>query len=313
MGTDRISFLAGMELNHPPAIQRTLRIMYTSDISGFDLGLTDEDRVYLTWIKRAWSFLEAIADLWWGAINPDVRSIFVDGDDAPPLVLLNGMFPGLRAKHPASLRREAARFHIDTYTVSALSLAAQVARKTDAFGEAAEVAAEIRRQQKLRREFLAIRQEVTPQMQLRPGVHYDEERPRVRAVIRDAYVECRPWVQRAALTLRAYNELVTANLTFILGWAEESVEPPVIDVASNEPITVDVGRRRFALHLTSHDPSSLRHGAVFIIRDGGPLDGPYIDQGGGFQLSGSMNIVDRLGLRLSDLEAAVAAPLGSPS
>ena len=132
----RSSLLSGMELNHPPPIQRTVRILFTARLAGMDLRLTDEDRTYLAWVGSAVRLVEALVNSWWGEINPDVRTIFVDGDDAPPLVLINSMFPNSRVRRPASLRLAAATLAMTDRELTALSLAARATRKTEAFAAA---------------------------------------------------------------------------------------------------------------------------------------------------------------------------------
>jgi len=305
---ERFSFLAGMELNHPPPIQRTVRILYTAELTGFDLRLSEEDQTYLAWVRDVLLLLQALVDSWWGGINPDLRVLFVDGDDGPPLVLLNTMFPGLRIKRPPSLHRAAAALGLGDSELSALAKASHAARHTPAYKVAMEAAQQVRSDTSLRRVMQGERARLIPEFAPRRGIGIREETARVRGLLDSAYSGAGTRVRLAVRALRAYNELVTACLAFILGYAEADVPQAADEVEAEHPITVDIGPRKFLVHLTFSQPRSLATGATFTLRDGGPLDGLYLSAGAGFQLVGDRMIVDRYGFRLQELELAPVVP-----
>ena len=301
---DHFSFLAAMELNHPPPIQRTIRIIYTASSTGFDLHLSDGDRAYLAWIRDAKTLLQALADSWWGAINPDLRVLFVDGDDAPPIVLLNQMFPGLRARRPPSLRPAAQALGLGDVELSALSEARRAAHHTAVYEGAARIGRQIRADARRRRALQREKDSIMPELALRPMGRRSDEADRLRNLVDSAYSDADDWIQWAARGLRAYNELVHSCLAFLLGYAEDLEPAAAVVVEHEHPVTVEVASREFRVHLTLSQPGSLATGGTFTIQDGGPLDGLYLQIGSWLQATGDRAIIDRQGSRLRDLEVA---------
>jgi hypothetical protein len=300
---DHFSLLAGMELNHPPPIQRTVRIVFTSRETNFDLRLDADDRLYLEWVSKMVRLVEGCVDLWWGPISPAVRMIFVDGDTAPPIVLLNRMFPGSRTLNPTKLREGAPDVGLDQRHITALQGAADAARRTPAFSRAIEAARTVERDTVVRLELQARGRELVEACSLRRGTHLEDERQRISDLILHAYDNCSPRSRAVARAFRAYNELTWACVAFILGSCE--VEPIIPDVVPDPefPVTLELGARLFRVHLTSDHVDQTSWGATFRIVDSAPFDGLYLDEGGGFQGSGSRTIVDRTGRRLHELEA----------
>ncbi|MGO9179899.1 MAG: hypothetical protein ACLQBX_06455 [Candidatus Limnocylindrales bacterium] len=291
-----------MELNHPPPIQRTLRILYTARHRGFDLKLTQEDQTYVDWVGDAFILLQALADVWWSGINPDLRMLFVDGDDAPSFVLLNTMFPGIRVPHPPALRGAAAKVGLADRELAALVRAAHAAQLTPSFEAALAVARQVR--SKDRGRLAAERARIVSEFSRASIDSLDAERIRLRHVVDSAYEGTDAGVRRFAMRMRAYNGLVTACLAFLLGYLETDTKLQPLSIEEEHPITGDVARRSFHIHLTFTASEHLGGEEPFMIRDGGPLDGLYIQVGAGFQLQGQSLIVDRHGLRMRELEAA---------
>jgi len=301
---DQSQFLSGMELNHPPAVQRTVRILYTARMAGFDLGLTAADRPYLAWVSSALSLLQSVADGWWGPINPDIRRLFLDGDDMPPITLLNPMFPGLRAPRPLPIRRTARPLGLLDTDLAAFSRVRRASQRTPVFRAAAEIALEIRSDSSRRRALLAERDRRQSDIAIQEGSSVHAEAERLRRLTASLYEDSIPWVRRATTVLRAFNELVHTGLAFLLGYAEEANAHDALTPEAELPITVDASARQFDLHLTLTNAKSLATGATFRIEDGGPLDGLYIQTGAGIQATGNHVIVDRRGSRIRELELA---------
>ncbi len=293
-----------MELNHPPAIQRTIRILYTARMSGFDLHLTAEDRAYVAWVLQVDALLRALADGWWGEINPDLRVLFVDGDDAPPITLLNSMFPGLRARRPPPLRQSAQAVGLEDVELSALSRVRRAAHRTSVFRAATQIAREIRSNARRRRALQRELDRLGPELEVRGGRSVFDETERLRELVGSAYVGADAWIRGAVQGLRAYNELVHAGFAFLLGYAEDLDSQAPVVVEGEHPVSVEMSLRAFDVHLTFSQPNSLVTGATFTIGDGGPLDGLYWQTGTGFQAAGDLTILDLMGSRISDREIA---------
>jgi hypothetical protein len=297
------SFLAGMELNHPPPIQRTVRVLFTSSETNFDLRLSADDHLYLGWISKMVRLIEGCVDLWWGPVSPTVRMIFVDGDTAPPIVLLNPMFPGSRRLKPTKLRDGAPEVGLDLSHIAALQRAADAARRTVAYSRALQAARTVEREPQVRGELQARAQALGDPLTLRRGTHIEDERRRLSDLILHSYDDCSPRARAVARALRAYNELTWACIAFMLGSCES--EPVIADVVPDPefPIAIELGARLFRVHLTSSQIDQTSWGATFRIVDSAPFNGLYLDEGGGFQSSGQRTIVDRIGRRLHELES----------
>jgi hypothetical protein len=293
------SLLAGMELNHPPPIQRTVRILFTARDRRFDLQLRESDNEYLTWVRDVDELLRSLADAWWDGINLDIRSLPIDADDAPPLTLLSPQFPGLRGR-ARPLRSTSPVLGATATPLSALSRAWHEAQQTPAFEIAAHAAAEVRESRAVRRALIAIRAEINHEFRSRPGSSPKDEPARIRQLLEGAYSSTDRRVRDAATGLKAYNELVHASLAFILGFAEEPLPP--IGVEEGLPVTVNVSPGVFSVQLTLQAPSFVGMPAAFTIGDGGPLDGIYLCAAYGLQFGNSSAILDLSGDRIAALE-----------
>jgi hypothetical protein len=304
----RGTFLAAFELNHPPPIQHALRVLFTSELSRFDLRLTPADHEYLEWVQRVFALLQSMAEEWWGAIRGDIYSLLVDGDDAPPLVLLNTLFPGLRARHPTALRATAAAVGLSPSAIWRLSETRRAAQATSAYAAALRTAGDIRHNPRLRSALSAEKSRVVAELEIRRGARVDEERRRISHSLALAYDPCDPIVQIAARNLRSYNELVHASFAFLLGHAGNARSRRPVEVEPGQPIAVRFARRDFQIHLTLAQEGVPFPGGTFVIGDGGPLSGLYLTTAFGVQqLTTESPLIDLSGRRLRDLEATPEA------
>ena len=301
-----VSQLARMELNTAPAVRRTLAVLFTANATGFDLRLSNEDRTYIAWVQEVHAFLQAMADRWWGGVNPDIRMLFVDGDEVPPLLWSTSYIPALRISHPPSLDVAGARLGLTNGDLAELSLAWKEARRTAVYEAATAARDKIRRDRPLRNAITVHGASIRARFASAVPTTTTDESARLRRLIAEAYDDVAPDVAATARALRDYNELVQVGLACVLGFAEDLDSLVAVTLDPSIPATCAITRRRLDAHLTltGREVRPLHLLTPFVLEDDGPLDGIYLATAMSFQLAADKATADVSGFRVRNLEMA---------
>jgi hypothetical protein len=303
------SELAGFELSAGPPVFRTLSVLDAASRTGRDLRLSDEDREYVRWIGEVQTALRSIADRFWGTIRPDVRQLVFDHDSV--LIIRGGQafIPGLRGRPGPSIHTACSRVGIGERELAALAECWHAAHSTEAYASARAADIRIRLHDGLRRSLIRERAALATQADsmLLKGLTLGVVGRQLARLAADAYTRSAPDVQRAAESIRSYNELIQAVLWTILGFSEQPREDQHPVPPGFPRVAVQHRWRHLEAHFTMPLTDSMPFPKVYgpVRIDGrGPLDGIYICLGYSLREGRGQGYVDFTGLLLRELERA---------
>lgn len=273
--------LHGWELSYDPALHRTQAAIQAASLMG-ELPI-DSISEWLDWVSRACEAVQRIASKCWAGTPAEVRTNFIDKDDAWPGAS-SGTFAHLRLDVQGRLALKFAGLDSPLFRAALSDLAASARATPEAQGARAAAQA-ILKSPRLSRQLRAARAELRNRFPADSRLTIKEAFDATLEACATAY-RARPDLQDLVDSLRTYNKLVTRIICVMLGVAEQT--RPVQLTRSVGPVVDQIVGSSRGLHLTAADELlyDLRPTHPVMIKFGSPIDGLYLVEGYTMSFSG---------------------------